>query len=187
MNKLRGTLVLAGLLATTSVAKAQDFKQRYIGKDPCGPEIKGEYGDLSLRLDKTRNSDLRALDNGNTQVVLIIEYKKEGSACGIIRDAVQITHVAKHKHFEFRCFDAEAPTDVVVGTIVREGKNTRVMTAIDAWRIDLKEQKFVETHDKVVCSADGFDGEDDGSDLVDAAKTYAAHGKPGQFESKAER
>lgn len=181
MSGLRGIAVLALVSVSASVSTAQDFKRRYVGKDPCSPQIKGEYGDLSLRLDKTRNSDLRALDNGTTQVVLIVEYKKEGSGCGIIRDAVQITHVAKHKHFEFRCFDGQAPTDVAVGTIVREGKNTRLMTAIDAWRIDLKEQKFLETHDKVVCSADGFDGEDDGSDLVDAAKTYAAHGKPGQF------
>lgn len=193
MNRLRSVSVIIGLFAA-GAAQAQDFKQRYVGKDPCALKLKGDY-DFSLRLDKTRNSELRALDIGNTSIVMIIEHEKEGPACGIIRDVVQITVPAsdKHvdepfrdKHFEFRCFDSQAPTDVAVGTIVREGKNTRLMTAIDAWRINLKEQKFVATHDKVVCSADGFGGEDDGSDLVDEAMKYAAHGKPGQFapESK---
>jgi hypothetical protein len=50
----------------------------------------------------------------------------------------------------------------------------------------LKNHRFVETQDKVVCSAEGWSGEDDGSDMVDEAKKYAAHRKPGQFgpESK---
>lgn len=186
MSRLRSMVILALLLFTASISSGQDFKQRFLGKDPCSPAIKGEYGDFSLRLDKTRNSELRALDNGKTQVVLLIEYKKEGSACGIIRDVVQITHLAKDKHFEFRCFDSKAPTDVVVGTVVRGYGNIKLIPAMDAWRIDLKEQKFVGTHNRVVCSADGWDGEDDGSDMVDAAKAYAAHDKPGQFgtESK---
>jgi len=95
----------------------------------------------------------------------------------------EITHVAKD--FEFRCFDPQAPTDVIIGTAKRNG-SIKPITAIDAWRIDLKEQKFVEIHHKVVCSADGWDGEDDGGDMVDEAKKYAAHRKPGQFghESK---
>jgi hypothetical protein len=186
MNRLRSAVVLVGLLTTAGVAKAQDFKQQYVGKSSCTLNLKGEYGDFSLRLDKTRNSELRALDSGNTQIALIIEYKKERPGCGIIRDVVQIAHLVKGKHFEFRCFDSHAPTDVVVGAVVRGYGNVKLVTAIDAWRIDLNEQKFLQTHDRVVCSADGFGGDDDGSDLVDAAKQYAAHGKPGQFgpESK---
>lgn len=187
MSRLRRVVVLALLLTAAGVTRAQDFKQRYIGKDPCSPEIKGEYGDLSLRLDKTRNSEIRALDKGKTQVTMIIEHKKDGSACGLIRDVVEITHLSKGKHFEFRCFDPQAPTDVIIGTTIRKGKaRVNDVAAIDAWRIDLKDQKFVETQHKVVCSADGWDGEDDGSDMVDEAKKYAANGKPGQFgpESK---
>lgn len=190
MSGFKSISALALLLASASLSRAQDFKRQYVGKDACVLKLKGDY-DFSLRLDKTRDLELRVLDKGAASLVMIIEYKHDGSACGVIRDLVEIAVSDRHidepfrdKHFEFRCFDAQARTDVVVGTIVREGKNTRLTTAIDAWRIDLKEQKFVETHDKVVCSADGFDGEDDGSDLVDAAKTYAAHGKPGQFGPK---
>lgn len=192
MSRLRSISALALLLASASVSRAQDFKRQYVGKDSCALKLRGDY-DFSLRLDKTRDLELRALDKGAASILMIIENKHDRPACGVIRDLVQMTVSDRHidepfrdKHFEFRCFDAQAPTDVVIGTIAREGKNTRLMTAIDAWRIDLKEQKFVESHHKVVCSADGFDGEDDGSDLVNEAKKYAAHGKPGQFgpESK---
>lgn len=163
----------------SAVTRAQDFKQRFIGKSPCAPDIQSEQSDFSLRLDKVRNTELRYRDMGSAKVVLIVQYKEPGDTCGIIRDVVQITRAAKH--FEFRCFDRQAPPDVILGTAIREYGSMKLVTAVDAWRIDLKEQKFVETHHKVVCSADGFDGEDNGSDLVDEAKKYAAHGKPGQF------
>lgn len=192
MSRFRMISALALLFASASVSRAQDLKQQYVGKDPCALKLKGDYN-FSFRLDKTRDLELRALDKGAASIVTIIAYKHDGSGCGVIRDLAQITVSDRHidepfrdKHFEFRCFDAQAPTDVVVGAVVRGYGNVKLVTAREAWRIDLKEQKFMETHHKVVCSADGFDGEDDGSDLVDAAKTYAAHGKPGQFgaESK---
>ncbi len=188
MSKFRSIAALALLLALASVSRAQDFKREYVGKDSCALKLKGDY-DFSLRLDKTRNSELRALDKGTASIVMIIEYRHDGPACGVIRDVVQITVNDKHfdepfrdKHFEFRCFDPQAPTDVVIGTILREYGNVKLIPAIEAWRIDLQGQKFVETRHKVVCSADGWAGEDDGSDMVDEAKKYAAHGKPGQFE-----
>jgi hypothetical protein len=185
VSRLKSVVILLGILASAGLAKAQDFKGQYVGKDPCKLDLKGEYGDFSLRLDKTRNSELRSLDMGKMTIVMIIEYK-EGTACGVIRDVVQIRHLGKRMHPEFRCFEPQAPTHVVVGAVVREYGNVKLLKATDAWRIDLKEQKFVETHNRVVCSADGWGGDDDGSDMVDEAKKYAAHGKPGQFgpESK---
>jgi hypothetical protein len=188
VNKLGSTVVLAALLAIARTASAQDF-QKYVGKSPCQPSIQSEYSDFSLRLDKTQQLELVARHWDKAQVVFIIQAKATTDRCGVIRDTIEITHAntfANGKHFEFRCFDAEAPTDIVVGTVVRGFGNVKLVTATEAWRIDLKEQKFVETHHKVVCSADGWDGEDNGSDMVDEAKKYAAHGKPGQFgpESK---
>jgi len=188
-NVNRLAIIVALLLAAAGATSAQGFKQRYVGKDPCALKLKGDY-DFSLRLDKTGNSELRALDIGNSNIVMIIEHKQDGPACGIIQDVVQVTVAAsdkhldepfKDKHYEFRCFDAKAPTDVMIGTVVRAYGNIKIVPAIEAWRIDLKEQKFVETRHKVVCSADGWAGEDDGSDMVGEAKKYAAHGKPGQF------
>jgi hypothetical protein len=114
---------------------------------------------------------------------MIVQATDDPEHCGIVRDIVVLRRI--QKDFEFRCFDPQASGDVIVGTAIRRGGTKRV-SAIDAWRIDLKDQRFVETQHKVVCSAEGWSGEDDGSDMVDEAKKYAAHGKPGQFgpESK---
>ncbi len=181
MNRLRSAAVLFGLLAVAGVAQAQDFKERFVGKSPCAPDIQSEFSDFSLRLDKTQDLTLLYRDLSAVKVVMIIEPNGSGDHCGVVRDVVQITRIAKD--IEFRCFDPHAPTDVTIGTSIRKG-STKPVTAIDAWRIDLKEQKFIETRDKVTCTAEGWDGEDDGSDLVDEAKKYAAHHKSGQFASE---
>ena len=178
MDRVRSAAVLVGLLVAAGVAQAQDFKQRFVGKSPCAPDIQSELSDFGLRLDKTQDLTLLYRDLSAVKIVMIIQPNGSGDHCGVIRDVVQITHIAKD--FEFRCFDPQAPTDVIIGTSIRKG-STKPVTAIDAWRIDLKEQKFIETRDKVICTAEGWDGEDDGSDLVDEAKKYAAHHKPGQF------
>lgn len=178
MNTLRTMVVLAGLLAITTVTNAQDFRQRFVGKSPCAPELQSEKTDFSLRLDKTQRTTLLYRDLSKIKVIMIVQPTGDIEHCGVMRDLVEITYIAKD--FEFRCFDPQASTDVIIGTAIRKG-SIKLVTAIDAWRIDLKEQKFVETHHKVVCSAEGWDGEDDGSDMVDEAKKYAAHGKPGQF------
>jgi TonB family protein len=182
MNRVRSVVALAGLLATAGIAQAQDFKQRFVGKSPCASDIQSEFSDFGLRLDKTQDLTLLYRDLSAAKVVMIIESSSSSSDhCGVIRDVVQITHIAKD--FEFRCFDAKAPTDVTIGTAIRKG-STKPVTAIDAWRIDLKEQKFIETRDRVTCTAEGWAGEDDGSDLVDEARKYAARHKSGQFESE---
>jgi hypothetical protein len=111
---------------------------------------------------------------------MIVQQSTDAARCGVIRDLIRLTDTAKN--FEFRCFDQHAPNTVVIGTAVRR-ESIRLTTAIDAWKIDLKELKFVATHEKAVCSPDGLAGEDggDNGDMVDEAKSYAAHGKPGQF------
>lgn len=188
MHGLRSTAVLAGLLAIAGIAKAQGFKQQYVGKSPCSPDIQSEFSDFGLRLDKTQNLTLLYRDlskvKPKVRIVMIIQPKAGNPGCGVIREVVQITHIAKN--FEFRCFDPQAPTHVILGTAIRRYGSVKAVTAIDAWRIDLKEQKFIETRHKVTCSAGGWDGDDDGSDLVDEAKKYAAHHKPGQFDPEAQ-
>jgi hypothetical protein len=183
MRRLRSLLLLAGILATTSVSHAQEFRQRFVGKSPCVADLKSEHPDFSLRLDKAQKTTLLYRDLSKSKILMIVQATGDPEHCGIIRDIVVLHRI--QKDFEFRCFDPQAPTDVIVGTAIRKGK-TKPVSAIDGWRIDLKNQRFVETQDKVVCRAEGWSGEDDGSDMVDEAKKYAAHGKPGQFgpESK---
>jgi TonB family protein len=181
MNRLRSAAVLIGLLAAAGVTQAQDFKQRFVGKSPCAPDLQSEHADFSLRLNKTQNTTLLYRDLSETKILMIVEPTGDNDHCGMVRDLIEITHIAKD--FEFRCFDPQAPTDVIIGTSIRKG-SIKPVTAIDAWRIDLKEQKFIETRHKVTCTAEGWAGEDDGGDLVDEAKKYAAHHKPGQFASE---
>ena len=173
--------MLVGFLATAGVAQAQDFRQRFVGKSPCATEIQSELSDFSMRLDKTQDLTLLYRDLSNVKILMIIQPRIPSDGCGVIRDVVQIARITKD--FEFRCFDPQAPADVIIGTSIRKG-SIKPVTAIDAWRIDLREQKFVETRHKVTCSAEGWAGEDDGDDLVDEAKKYAAHHKSGDFESE---
>ena len=181
MNSLSRVIVLVAFLAVAGVAQAQDFKRRFVGKNPCAPDIQSEHSDFGLRLDKTQDLSLLYRDLSTVKILMVVQSNASGDHCGAIRDVVQIMHVAKD--FEFRCFDPQAPTDVIIGTSIRRG-SIKPVTAIDTWRIDLKEKRFVETHDKVTCSAEGWAGEDDGGDLVNEAKKYAAHHEPGQFASE---
>jgi hypothetical protein len=181
MTKLKYLIVLIGFLAAARLATAaqDDARQKFVGKGPCAPELQSKQSDFSLRLDKTEKTTLLYRDLSKVKILMIVQPTGDNNDhCGVIRDLIQITHVAKD--FEFRCFDPQAPTDVVFGTSIRHG-STKLVSAIDAWRVDLKTQKFVQTRHKLVCSDDGWGGEDDGGDMVDDAKRYAAHGKPGQF------
>ena len=178
MRGLRSLLLLSGILAMTTVSHAQDFRQRLVGKSPCVADLKSEQPDFSLRLDKAQKTTLLYRDLSKAKILMIVQATGDPEHCGIVRDIVVLHRI--QKGFEFRCFDPEAPADVVVGTAIRRG-STKPASAIDAWRIDLKDQRFVETQHKVVCSTQGWSGEDDGSDMVDQAKRYATHDKPGQF------
>lgn len=179
MRALKSLLVLAGILAMNSVSHAQDFRERFVGKSPCVADLQSEQPDFSLRLDKAQKTTLLYRDLSKSKILMIVQATGDPEHCGIIRDIVVLHRI--QKDFEFRCFDSQGPTDVIVGTAIRRG-STKPVSAIDAWRIDLKEQKFVETQHKVVCSAEGWSGEDDAGDLVGEAKKYAAHGKPGRFK-----
>ena len=178
MNGLRGLVLLIGLLAIASSANAQDFRQRFVGKSPCAPELQTEHADFSLPLDNTQQTTLLYRDLSKVKILMIVQPTGDPAHCGVIRDFIQLANTKKN--FEFRCFDPQAPTVVIIGTAVRKG-SIKLVTAIDAWRIDLRQQKFVAIHDKAVCSADGWSGEDGGGDMVEDAKRYPSHGKPGQF------
>ncbi len=64
------------------------------------------------------------------KVALIIQAKASPDVCGVILDAVQIKRT--DKNFEFRCFDPQAPTDVIPGTAIRNETTPNLVMAIDA-------------------------------------------------------
>lgn len=172
----RMTLVFcpfALLLAMGSGASGQDFKQKYVDKSSCAPDIQSDRPDFSSRLDKTRNTYLINRNFPNAKILLIVQLKNENDKCGVIKDVITIRRIAKE--FQFSCFDPSAPGEVVVGT--RNANDTRTTgTAIEAWRIDRVKQTFNKTSDKVTCTTESYAGSDDGSDLVDAAKKRASQG-----------
>ena len=108
MNRLRSAAVLVGLLTAAGVAQAQDFKQRFLGKSPCAPEFQSEHSDFSLRLDKTQDLTLLYRDLLAVKVVMIIEPNGSGDHCGVVRDVVQITRIAKdiQRNLNFRTMES---------------------------------------------------------------------------------
>ena len=163
--------LVAALLAVAGGVRAQDVKQKYVGKSSCAHDIQSDGPDFGSLLDKNRNTYLINRPFLRVKVLLIVQLKSKNDKCGVIKDAVAITSIAKE--FQFSCFDPSAPGDVVVGT--RNGNDTRTTgTAIEAWRIDIVKQTFNKITNKVSCTSESYAGSDDGSDLVDVAKKRAS-------------
>jgi hypothetical protein len=80
-----------------------------------------------------------------------------------------------HDYFEFVCVDCGRPSVVVVGTWP-EKNNASSGTAVEAWRIDLKELNFVSVNKKVTCVRRSYEGSDAGEDVATwARKGIARH------------
>ena len=183
VNKPRIGLILIVFLTASLTAKAQNVKDRFVGKSPCAAETLSERPDFSIRIDKAQRTDLVNRNLPNSKVLLIVQYKNEADHCGVILDAIEIQNMSKD--FQFSCFDPLEPGAVVVGT--RNTNDSRVTAvAIEAWRIDLKKETFNKDRHKVKCSYESGAGEDDGSDLVDAAKKRAAQESSGQNAKRSE-
>src|ERR1051325_8404808 len=99
MNSLRGIIFLAALLAIAGAAKAQDFKQSFVGKSPCTPEIQSEHSDFSLALDKAQGLTLLYRDLSKVKILMIVQPTGDSDHCGIIRELIQIQCIAKDLNF----------------------------------------------------------------------------------------
>jgi hypothetical protein len=183
VRKLKVGLLLVVALATSLTAKAQSVKERFVGKSPCAAETLAKRPDFSMRLDRTQRTDLANRNFAKSKVLLIIQYKNETDHCGVILDAVEIQNMSKD--FQFSCYDPSEPGAVVVGTRNTNDSQVTAM-AIDAWRIDLKKQIFNKDNHKVRCSYESGAGEDDGGDLVGAARKRAAQESSGQNARRSE-
>lgn len=159
-------------VGVASAVSAQGERQNFVGTNSCASDVQAQGASFGMRLDKSQRAFLEYRNLGNIKVLFIIQYKNEGDKCGVIRDAVETPDLSQD--FEFSCIDRAKPTDVVVGTSRRTDSRDTI-TAHEAWRIDLKKQSFNTVPRKVTCYNESYAGEDDGSDLVDAAKTRATH------------
>jgi len=142
---------------------AGDLHAQYVGKSSCTRELWGSTGNYGLRLDKTQNAYLAAHTVQGKNILAIVRYDKEGDRCGVITDLVEA--VTTQNYFEFVCVDCGAPSDVVVGTWP-ENDNSSSATAVEAWRIDLKQLAFTRVSRRVRCVRRSYAGSDEGEDLV---------------------
>jgi hypothetical protein len=177
MRLLKVVVGVCSFLVLGSCASAQASKEMYIGKSSCDQAIQSKRPDFSMGLDGTQKTYLihRYISDG--KIVLLVQLQGETDRCGIVRDVIEIRDVSQE--FEFSCVDPEAPADVVIGTSKRKD-SMEPLTAIEAWRIDLRKDTFNRITHKVRCiNENPLDSEDRG-DLAAQAKKRVAPQKSGQ-------
>ena len=156
-------LSVLSLILIAIGARGDDLQNKYVVKSSCKQELWGPLGNYGMRLDKTQNAYLAAHTVQGQNILMIVRYAREGDECGTIRDVVGSKDV--QNRFEFLCVDCSAPSVVVVGTSP-EKNNASSATAVQAWKIDLKELKFASVGKKVTCIRPNYTGSDKGYDLV---------------------
>ncbi|HLZ52525.1 MAG TPA: hypothetical protein VKP61_17375 [Candidatus Acidoferrum sp.] len=174
MRSLKIVVGMCMFLAMISCAGAQGLKQKYLGKSSCDRDIQSERPDFSMGLDKSQKTYLIHRYLSNTKILLLVQLQGDTDKCGVIRDVVEIRDPSKE--YEFSCVDPEVPSDVVIGTSKRKD-SMKSLTAIEAWRIDLKKDTFNRVTHKVRCTNENpLDSEDRG-DLAEQAKKRVAQRK----------
>jgi hypothetical protein len=177
MRFLRSFVGVCIFLAMMSGAEAQTFKERYLGKSSCDRDIQSRRPDFSMGLDRTQRTYLVHRYLSDTKILLIVQLQGESDRCDVIRDLIEIRDPSKE--FEFSCVDSKVSSDVVIGTSKRRD-SMEPLTAIEAWRIDLKENTFNRITHKVRCiNENPLDSEDRG-DLAEQAKKRADQQKPSE-------
>lgn len=164
------------MLTAAASAKAQESNRKYIGRSGCDKQFdyRTRFG---IRLDKSQNTYLDYREIGKVGVLLLLQFKREDSQCGVIQDAIEIRDLSKT--FQFDCVDHKHLGEIVVGlTKVLNGDD--VATTSNAWRIDLRERKFNAIREKVQCMNGNYSGDDDGNDLADTAARRVSEEKSGQ-------
>jgi hypothetical protein len=165
-------LIFVMLVLVASAAGTDDLAKKYGGKSDCIPELKAASS-TGIRLDRSQKAYLTAYALGDASVVTIVQYHDDAERCGTIRDVVQAE--GKDDAFIWDCVDKRAPSAVVVGTW--PAKHPKVTgPAVEAWRIDLKELRFIPVKQPsrfVRCSAPSYAGSDQGDGLSDWARKRA--------------
>lgn len=145
-----------------------DIRLKYLGQSNCLPELKSadHYG---IRLDKSQMAYLDAYQWKGKNILAIVQHNHGDESCGTIRDVIQSRN--PRSSFIFECSDNTS--DVVVGTWPETRRSTRGL-AVEAWKIDLKDLKFVPIKAPVHCINQDYSGNDEGEDLVMWARKRAA-------------
>jgi hypothetical protein len=171
-TKMDMRIILASLplFMVAGGAKATDLRQRYIGRSGCAAVVNSPGGHYGIRLYKEKRAYLEAHEFKNETLLAIVQRSSDTDECGIIRDVVRSGQ--GDSSFVFECVDRRNPAAVVVGTWPAEHPSVSG-PAVEAWRINLQELRFVRLHARVSCSAGDYAGSDEGDDLADLARKRA--------------
>jgi hypothetical protein len=158
------------LILAVAATGAEDLSKKYVGKSDCVPELSTASHKYGVRLDRTQVAYLSSYTLKDEDMLTIVQYGQEGDKCGVIRDVILAQH--KDDSFVWECVNRRSPSAVVVGTWPAEHPKPRG-PAVEAWRIDLKELKFIRVEQAsrlVYCRLERGGGNDDGLGLSDYAK-----------------
>jgi hypothetical protein len=178
MKTRSGALLWSVLWILAGTARAQDLPKKYIGESTCIPQLDSPINRYGVRLDKNQKAYLTVYKFRDAEIITIVQYQEEYGAgrkwCGFIRDVTQVPD--KDSSVVWDCVDKRIPSQVVIGTW--PAKHPKPWgPAVEAWRIDLAELKFVPVKDAprfVYCRPETRAGNDDGLGLSDDAKKRAA-------------
>lgn len=166
MRPMRALGCLIVFLSVVSFGAAT-LQQRYVGRSGCDTEFKSSLNDYGIRLDSRQRTRLEAHAFKSKAVLAIVQYSSDSDQCGIVRDAVQSRRPGSS--FVWQCVDKRFPHAVVVGTWPAEHSGVSG-PASEAWRIDLKDLRFVHLNGPVICKAGNYAGADHGEDLATWAR-----------------
>jgi len=162
-------LLFVGL--AVSIARS-DASQKFVGGSSCRPELNGRMGRYGIRLDKKQSARLEARTVGAQRILMIVQYKKEWDACGIVKAVIQSSQ--NDASFVFDSVDDENPGVIVVGTWRTPEISGR---SLESWRVYLDPLKFVPISRSLRFVPYFGAGNDDGSDLADWARKREARAK----------
>jgi hypothetical protein len=151
-------------------------QQKYVGLSLCSAELQSPRSRLHIRLDRTQHAYVEYREMPTARLVMIVVYADDFDKdhCGSVRDAREF-HYSKDG-FDPECIELLHPENVVVGFFDQKFDPDHLERpalmrgpAVQSWRIDLKNLKFLPTSGQVTCvvpNGHANHGNDDGSDLA---------------------
>ena len=175
-KKTSALCVVILLILVGRRASAEDAWRTYIGKSNCIPELSSPINRYGVRLDRAQKAYLIVYKFKDSEIAVIVQYQDDGNdrkRCGVIRDVTRVRE--KDSSVVWECSDRRMPAEIVIGTWpAKHPKPFGVAT--DAWRVDLKELKFIPIDQApkfVFCHPKDGRGNDAGDGLSDLAKKKA--------------
>jgi hypothetical protein len=167
--QLRVWLSLTLCLVATTIVRASDLRQTYVGKSSCSHGLQEKVGTYGIRLDKKQTARLEARTSEGKKILMIVQYQKEWDDCGTVRDIIQSAD--SNAFFEFECVDDKNPGAIAVGT----WRTPKISgPSLESWRVELDGLKFVPITRPVRFIPHFGAGNDDGSDLAGWARQRGA-------------